>query len=53
MPTMFDVNRFCKNKECEKNVSYVKQQTSGNNPNISQKMRYSEFIRQNQTMKTK
>lgn len=53
MPSMFDINKYCQKKACANNIGYVKQQTSGNNPNISEKMRYSEYVRQYQTMNTK
>ena len=38
---MFNINKFCDNK-CN-NVKYNKIATSGNNPQISAKMRYSQL----------
>lgn len=52
MPNMFSIVKFCQNKACEKE-SYVKRKTYGNNPQISQKMRYAEYVRQFSQMKTK
>lgn len=52
MPSMFDINKYCQNKACKINTVYVKRQTAGNNPNISEKMRYSQYIRKYQTMNT-
>ena len=42
---MFDIVKYCnqKNSECVK-AEYLKVATGGNNPNISQKMRYSQYV---------
>ena len=46
MPSMFDINKYCKDKNCAaSNVSYKKIVTSGNNPQKSSKMIYSEYVR--------
>ena len=46
---MFDIDKFCKEKkECAK-VDYLKKSTGGNDPSISQKMRYAEYLRTNKS----
>lgn len=47
MPSMFDIDRYCKEKKCSSaaNISYKKIVTSGNNPQKSSKMLCSEYVR--------
>jgi hypothetical protein len=40
--TMFDINRFCANRSSANN--YSRQTTAGNDPSISNKMRYSQIV---------
>jgi hypothetical protein len=41
-----DINRFCAYAKCQKQVDYVKVKTGSNDPGISQKMRYSQYVNQ-------
>jgi len=46
MPSMFDINKYCKDKNCAASkVSYKKIVTGGNNPQKSSKMLCSEYVR--------
>ena len=38
--SMFDIDKFCENQ----NVTYKKMVTAGNDPSISRKMRYSQYV---------
>jgi len=42
---MFNIVKFCENNR--NNASYLKVVTSGNNPQISQRMRYSQYVKSN------
>ena len=41
-----DIEKYCTLAKCNQQVEYNKIKTANNNPNISQKMRYSEYLRQ-------
>jgi len=41
-----DIDKYCSLAKCNNQVAYNQLKTSTNNPNISQKMRYSEYLRQ-------
>jgi len=44
---MFDINKFCANRTGANNCSqpiYLPQKTAGNDPSISDKMRYSQIV---------
>ena len=41
-----DIDKYCSLAKCERQVAYNQLKTSTNNPNISKKMRYSEYLRQ-------
>lgn len=45
MPTKFNIVDFCKKINQQNCADYTKFNTSGNNPHISKKMRYSEYVR--------
>lgn len=53
MPSIFDINKYCLKKKCQNSSVYTKITTSGNNPQISEKMRYAQYIRQYQIPVTK
>lgn len=38
--------QYCQNKQCEKVIGYNKLKTSSNDPSISKKMRYSQYVNQ-------
>jgi hypothetical protein len=40
---VFDINKFCQKKEC-KPPDYLKVKTSGNDPTISKKKLYSQYV---------
>ncbi len=44
-----DINRFCMFANCQRQIEYNKVKTSFNDPGISQKMRYSQYLRQKGT----
>jgi hypothetical protein len=41
-----DITKYCTYAKCQKQVEYNKVKTAGNDPKVSQKMRYSQYIRQ-------
>jgi len=41
-----NIDKYCSLAKCNQQVEYNKLKTSTNNPNISQKMRYSEYLKQ-------
>ena len=45
MPSKFNIVEFCKKIKENNCADYSKLHTAGNNPQISQKMRYAEYIR--------
>lgn len=44
MPSMFDIIKHC---NCQKKVDYVKIKTGSNDPQISKKMRFSQYVNTN------
>jgi hypothetical protein len=48
MPTkqsMFDIIKYCKDKQACAKVDYLKKATGGNDPNIPKAMRYAQYVR--------
>lgn len=43
---MFNIVRFCHDKKCQQQIEFNKIKTSGNDPSISKKMRYSQITTQ-------
>lgn len=41
-----DITKYCAYAKCQKQVEYAKIKTAGNDPKVSQKIRYSQYIRQ-------
>lgn len=41
---MFDIVRFCHDKKCQQQIEYNKVKTAGNDPSVSKKMRYSQYV---------
>ena len=44
-----DIQKFCSYATCQRQIEYNKVKTAHNDPGISQKMRYSQYIRQKGT----
>ena len=45
-PSMFDINKFCNGERSTCNIiGYSKTTTAGNDPSLSNKMRYSQMLR--------
>lgn len=42
---MFDIVRYCQQKECERQIRYKQMATGGNDPTITNKMRYSQYVK--------
>lgn len=45
MPKMFDIVRYCQQKECERQIRYKQMATGGNDPTITNKIRYSQYVK--------
>jgi hypothetical protein len=43
---MNTIMQYCQNKQCEKVIGYNKLKTASNDPSISKKMRYSQYVNQ-------
>ena len=41
-----DITKYCAYAKCQKQVEYAKVKTAHNDPGISQKMRYAQYLRQ-------
>lgn len=41
---MFNIITFCQNKKCRQQIEYNKIKTSTNDPSLSTKMRYSQYV---------
>ncbi len=41
-----DINKYCSCARAQQQAQYSRVATGGNNPSISQKMRYSQYLRQ-------
>jgi len=48
-----DITKYCAYAKCQKQVGYAKVKTSGNDPSMSQKMRYAQYLRQSGVRCTK
>jgi hypothetical protein len=48
-----DINKFCAYAKCQNQVAYSKVATGGNDPGISQKMRYAQYVNQPRVACTK
>jgi hypothetical protein len=48
-----DITKYCAYAKCQKQVEYAKVKTSGNDPKVSQKMRYAQYLRQSGVRCTK
>ena len=41
-----DITKYCTYAKCQKQVEYNKVKTASNDPSMSQKMRYAQYLRQ-------
>lgn len=41
---MDNIMKYCQQKKCSQTIEYNKLVTSGNNPSISKRMRYSQYV---------
>jgi hypothetical protein len=48
-----DLQKYCAYANCQRQIDYVKLNTSTNTPNQSQKMRYAKYIQQPRVTCTK
>ena len=40
-----DINKYCAYAKCQKSIEYSKLKTASNDPSISQKMKYANYVR--------
>ena len=52
MPRMFSIIKFCQEKECQRQIEYKQLKTGGNDPSISNKMRYSQYVQHTKPRQT-
>jgi hypothetical protein len=48
-----DITKYCSYAKCQKQVEYAKVKSAGNDPSISQKMRYAQYLKQPRVACTK